>query len=486
MKRNKFSLSHYRLLTCDMGKLIPIAVFDALPGDTIQQATTTLIRMQPMIAPIMHPVTVRIHHWFVPYRLVWEDFEDFITGNSTPEFPTISGDFQKGSLADYFGLIGDQEVSALPFRAYSLIYNEFYRDEDLSSELGFSDLSGVDTSTNVNLAPVSWEKDYFTTARPWTQKGSDINIPISGSNSGSVHFTSGSVPATQSPFGVVRVNNVVGSRSLESSVASTSSSGTTPLTINSSLSGVNANFDQFSLQGSGISALDLRLAMALQRYEEARAKWGSRYVEYLRYYGVRSSDARLQLPEYLGGGRQILQISEVLNQSGTGVLGDMGGHGITAFKTNRYRKFFEEHGVVISLMSIMPKPMYVQGTNRMWLKRTKEDFFQRELQHIGMQEVRTRELKGTAASDSIFGYQDRYDEYRRIFSGVSGDFRDTLDFWHLGRTFANDPVLNHDFITHEPDKRIFAEQTQNEFLIMANHSIQARRMLSKRARTKLM
>lgn len=489
MKRNKFSLSHYRLLTADMGKLYPIAIFEAIPGDTIQQATTALIRMQPMLAPIMHPLKVRIHHWFVPTRLLWDDFEDFITGNANPEFPTVTGQFAKGSLGDYFGIIGQQEVSALPFRAYNMIYNHFYRDEDLSSEFAVSTASGLDTTTTMQLAPVSWEKDYFTTSRPWTQKGSDINIPISGSNSGTVNFTQS--PVRFSGISTATVSGVSGQNLISPASISGSASGLAVGAGNTSssgfvtASGTSATFDQFSLQGSGISALDLRLAMALQRYEEARAKWGSRYVEYLRYLGVRSSDARLQIPEYLGGGRQILQISEVLNTSGTGVLGDMAGHGITAMRSNRYRKFFEEHGYVISLMSIMPTPMYVEGTNRLWLKRTKEDFFQKELQHIGMQEVRTRELKGTAPNDSVFGYQDRYDEYRRIFSGVSGDFRDTLDFWHLGRSFTQDPVLNHSFITSEPSKRIFAEQTQNEFLIMANHSIQSRRMLSKRARTGL-
>lgn len=540
MKRSKFSLSHYRLSTMDMGKLYPIAVFDALPGDTIQQATTALIRMQPMLAPVMHPIQVKIHHWFVPYRLIWDSFEDFITGESTPEFPTIKKDFTKGSLGDHMGLFGNQEVSALPFRAYQLIWNNFYRDQDLQSELTDTSEDGLDTETNTNLLPVSWEKDYFTTARPWTQKGSEISIPVGGSFSNATltgpfprvdAFFGSESGASLTPFSV----NEIGGNSLFTAskhlgpdtnpfvppfysskggsldsafydpnsstgrlmIGDLSTSGNSQESQsavgfefnnmsrsnfgdpNSSISGVSGKIDL----NSGISINELRLALALQRYEEARAKYGSRYVEYLRYLGIRSSDARLQLPEYLGGGKQIIQISEVLNTSGQGVLGEMGGHGLTAMRSNRYRRFFEEHGVVLSLMYIMPKPMYVEGTHRNWLKRTKEDFFQKELQHIGMQEVFTRELKGTAPNDSIFGYQDRYDEYRRHPSGIAGDFRDTLDFWHLGRTFDNNPVLNADFISKEPTKRIFAEQTQNEFLIMASHSIQARRMLSKVAKT---
>lgn len=503
MKRNKFSLSHYKLLTCDMGKLIPISCFDVLPGDTIQHATTALVRMQPLLAPVMHPINVKIHHWFVPYRLIWEDFEDFITGQDTPDFPVISQDFVKGSLGDYFGLIGQQEVSALPFRAYELIWNNFYRDQDLQTELITNTSSGSDRDTNLSLLPVSWSKDYFTTSRPWSQKGPEVTIPVgdglvfeNGANM--VNFVRGASYYTGSKrMSSIRPVTGVGDPSLSadghaifSGFADAQSSPNVIVSdsVTNPVDGVygvigdpETNTLKVSMQGVSIN--DLRLALALQRYEEARAKYGSRYVEYLRYLGVRSSDARLQLPEYLGGGKELIQISEVLNTNSQTTLGSMAGHGINAMRTNRYRRFIEEHGVILSLMSIMPKAMYVDGTHRSWLKRTKEDYYQKELAHIGMQEVYTRELKGTAPSDAIFGYQDRYDEYRRMPSSVSGDFRDTLDFWHLGRTFADDPVLNSSFISNEPSKRIFAEQTQNEFLIMANHSIQARRMLSKRAKS---
>lgn len=499
MKRSKFSLSHYKLATMDMGKLYPIAVFDALPGDTIQQATTALVRMQPMLAPVMHPIEVKIHHWFVPYRLIWDGFEDFITGNDTPEFPVISKDFTKGSLGDYFGLFGNQEVSALPFRAYQLIWNNFYRDQDLQTELVDTQEDGSDTQTNTDLLPVSWSKDYFTTARPWTQKGSEITVPVGGhivgnltglprfGSTGSTYYADENIQGTSwGPFSQGSTNpddyklgfKVTNGQSTPSASGSFFVQGN-----NQEMNSGNYTVDgNLQFDRGGINIDELRLSLALQRYEEARAKYGSRYVEYLRYLGVRSSDARLQLPEYLGGGKQIIQISEVLNTSNTNT-GAMAGHGLTAMRSNRYRRFFEEHGVVISLMYIMPKAMYIQGTHRSWLKRTKEDYFQRELQHIGMQEVYTRELFGTAPSDTVFGYQDRYDEYRRHPSSIAGDFRDTLDYWHLGRNFSQAPVLNASFITGEPTKRVFAEQTQNEILVMANHSIQARRMLTKVAKT---
>lgn len=510
MKRSKFSLSHYKLATMDMGKLYPIAVVDVIPGDTIQQATSALVRLQPMLAPVMHPIDVTIHHWFVPYRLLWDDFEDFITGGprgtSVPVFPTITKNFIKGSLGDYFGLFGQQEVSALPFRAYQKIYNEFYRDQDLQDELPEISSSGAD-GVNYQLQKVSWRKDYFTTARPWTQKGTELSVPVDFSGRFSISdiaLRAGSMYGSGNPpvidwhdenIGAIKYSDndapVVGFENVNDYLE-VKKHERLQTNNNASMGLLKVKSDNVGLSAipgtgnRGISIPDLRLALSLQRYEEARARYGSRYIEYLRYLGIRSSDARLQLPEYLGGGKQTIQISEVLRTGGdNGALGSMAGHGIGAIRSNRYRRFFEEHGVIISLMYIMPKAMYIQGTNRMWLKRTKEDFFQRELQSIGMQPVYTRELKGTAPNDAIFGYQDRYDEYRREPSQVCGDFRDSLDFWHLGRKFENDPVLNADFITHEPDKRIFAEQTQNEFLLMINHSIQARRMLQKTAKTRI-
>ena len=196
MKRNKFSLSHYKLLSCDMGELVPIGLTEVLPGDTIQQATSTLVRVSPLLAPVMHPVHIRIHHWFVPHRLVWEDWEDFITGGpdgmDASAFPTIittysagppaTGTGVVGGLADYMGVPPyiPQEVSALPFRAYALIWNEWYRDQDLQTPLVIDKGSGPDTTTNMTLQNVDWEKDCFTSARPWTQKGPEVTIPLVG------------------------------------------------------------------------------------------------------------------------------------------------------------------------------------------------------------------------------------------------------------------------------------------------------------------
>lgn len=214
--------------------------------------------------------------------------------------------------------------------------------------------------------------------------------------------------------------------------------------------------------------------------------YGSRYTEYLRYLGVRSSDARLQRPEYLGGGKQTISFTEVL-QTGTNFDANAGvaslkGHGIAAMRSRRYRRFFEEHGVVISLMSLRPKTMYGNGNNRMWYKTTKEDYWQKELEHVGMQEVYNREVYAadTGPAD-VFGYQDRYAEYRHLQSSVAGEFRDsTMNSWHLARIFASDVALNSDFVTCDPATRIYAASlTNHNIWCMINHSIQARRMVGR-------
>ncbi len=491
MKRSKFSLSNTKLLSCDMGELVPLGLTEVLPGDTLQQATNALIRVSPLLAPVMHPVHARIHHWYVPHRLVWEDFEDFITGGDdgfdTSVFPTLTDNFAVGSLGDYLGVptgIAGLEASALPFRGFNLIFNEWYRDQDLITKLVISTASGPDTTTETDMQNIAWEKDYFTAARPWTQKGPEITLPLSGD--APVH-------------GIGKENT--GFPNTNQNVRETGGSGTTQyadsVKIEHDVSDGkfhieedpnNAGFPAIFADLSGVSATtinDLRLAFALQRYEEARARYGSRYVEYLRHLGVRSSDARLQRPEYLGGGRQTIQFSEVLQTAeGTQPVGELRGHGIGALRTNRYRRYFEEHGYVFSLLSVRPKTIYTQGLPRHWNRRVKEDFFQAELQSIGQQEVLNKELYAAHTTpEGVFGYADRYDEYRRTESTVSGEFRETLlEFWHMARVFATDPTLNADFITSVPTKRINAVQTNDVLWIMANHSIQARRMLSKVAR----
>lgn len=484
MKRSKFNLSYYNLLSCMPGSLIPIGLTEVLPGDTLQQATSLLLRCSPLVTPVMHPWHVRVHHWYVPHRLVWEDFEDFITGGpdgmDASVFPTITnsvGGWTVGSLADYLGvptLVNNIEISALPHRGYALIWNEWYRDQDLQTALTIDLTSGADVTTNHALQNCAWEKDYFTSSRPWEQKGPTVTVPLG--TTAPVNRVNNAANA-----GIVRVP---GSNAARADGDLFTGGGTGTFTV----SGIGtANYDPMgSLEtdlsaASAVTVTRLREALALQRFEEARARYGSRYVEYLRYLGVRSSDARLQRPEYLGGGKQTIQFSEVLQTAeGTDPVGEMRGHGITSLRSNRYRRFFEEHGYIFSLLSVRPKTIYVQGLARTWNRRVKEDFFQRELQAIGQQEVLNKEIYAAHANpNDTFGYQDRYDEYRRQESRVSGEFRTSvLDSWHTARIFGSAPSLNADFVSCVPTERNFAVQTNDLLYVMARHSIQARRLVA--------
>ena len=255
----------------------------------------------------------------------------------------------------------------------------------------------------------------------------------------------------------------------------------------------NAGFPNIRADLSSVTAVninDLREALALQRYAEARARYGSRYVEYLRACGVRSSDARLGRPEYLGGGTVPLSISEILQTAPETAtpgatdygVGDLYGHGIAAMRANRYVRFFEEHGHVLSLLSVRPKAMYMDGMDRLWLKSVREDYWQKELQHIGQQEVWNGELFADVnIAKNIFGYQDRYREYRYQQSSVASEFRTTLNYWHMGRPFGVAPTLNESFINCVPTKRVYAEQTQNDLWVMVNHDCRARRLVSRNA-----
>lgn len=503
MKRSAHNLSSTRLLTCNMGELVPIGATEVLPGDTVQHATSLLVRASPLLAPVMHPVHIRVHHWFVPYRLVWangidDSWEAFITGGhdglDASVFPTISfNNIALGTLGDYLGVTplvaSARSISALWFRAYALIWNEWYADQDLDTKLTIDLTGGVDSTTNTTLKNVAWEKDYFTSSRPWTQKGPAVSLPLGTRANvlGIGIFDQGSVPTT----------NVT----VKESDATTTEYATAWTVDPSAGAGADNKTEAWIRQNATTTYPDiyadlssataatineLREALAIQRYEEARARYGSRYTEYLRYLGVRSSDARLQRPEYLGGGRETIQFSEVLQTSvttsgtpSTGV-GSLLGHGIGAVRSNRYRRFFEEHGVVLSLMSVLPKTIYVNGTSKHLIKTAKEDYWQKELQHIGQQSILNKETYSAHTTpDGVFGYQDRYDEYRRTESTVHGDFRTTLAHWHLGRVFASDTALNATFVGSNPATRIYQSATADTLLVMGYHSMQARRLVSK-------
>jgi hypothetical protein len=504
MKRSKHNLSNYKILSCDAGFAVPVGITEILPGDIVQHKIRGIVRSAPLQAPVMHQNDVRFHCFFVPNRIIWDDFEDFITGGQDGENasvpPTIemtytagtpdTGNNQVGYLPDYLGVppkVNGRSVSALPFRAYNRILNDYFLDQDLSSPRVISKASGVDTTTDVTLARVCWEKDYFTLARPEESKGPTLVLPLG---------ESAPVTPLDQDITIRRQANAApgGTRALiqesgQVQIRTLTSSGSG---VGDNLRWVNPALEADLSAATGVDLVTLRQYFAQLRFQEARSKYGSKYVDYLAYYGVKSSDARLQRAEYLGGGRSTVQYSEVLQTNNpsspdqTDAVGAMNGHGIAGAKAYRWRKFFEEHGFVICIMSIRPKTMYVDGIPRYWSRATKEDYYQRELEAVGQQEVLFKELQfGHATPDGVFGYSDRYEEYRRIENTIAGEMRDTLDYWHMARSFSGDlgPV-NDAFVRCFPTDRVFAgsEDLIDQYYVMVHHSIQARRNVSRVAR----
>lgn len=493
MKRSKHSLSYYRMQSFKAGELIPVGCVEVLPGDTFRHSMEALVRMQPMLAPVMHPLHLRIHHFFVPYRLLWSNWENFITGGpdgedaSVPPYitsPAVTG-FPVGRLGDYLGFptqVPGFQCSAFPFRAYALIFNEYYRDQDLVTASAISTADGSDTTTSLSTRNVAWGRDYFTTARPFPSKGADVLIPAGTVSAESDGTAIQVVTATD---GLTR--NLSANSSNNAIVGGAAVSGTQQLRFGAS---TGLSVDVSAAMGT---LEELREAAAILRYQENRQRWGSRYTEYLAFLGVKSSDARLQRPEYLGGGRHTLQFSEVLaTAEGEDLaVGDMKGHGIVGGRSRPYERFFEEHGLVMSLVSVLPVNAYMQGVHRSWSKNVKEDYWQLELQALGQQEIKKKEIyvQGTSADDEMWGYQDRYDEYRSMPNGIAGEFRDTLNYWHMAREFESLPTLNSDFVTSIPTNRIFPtagmETQPDHFYMMAHHNLKARRLITGVAKPRL-
>ena len=484
MRRSRHYLSHFRLFTSNFGEMVPIGCQEILPADMFRHRTTMLVRTTPLATPVMHPVRVGVHHWFVPTRLLWDGWEKFITGqDATTALPTITVPAQASAsmLLDHLGVPPEAEgknIVSFPVRAVNLIYNEFYRDQDISAERAEDELS---------LPQSIWQKDYFTTARPTSQQGDEISVPVTG----------GEVPVK----GLMARDQTYRGTTVQG-YESGQSGGTQTTYQDYKSMGETAAQDQFYVEKAagdnypnlrvdfnqanvGILINELREAFALQRFAEARNRYGSRYTDLLRYLGVRPSDARLQRPEYLGGGKNTIAFSEVLATADTtdSKVGALKGHGLSAMRTRAYRRFFEEHGYIVSFAIIRPHGMYTQNLHRMWNRQKRDDFWTRENEIMGMQQVPTKELYAAAADNEVFGYVDRYREYREHPSMVTGEFRkSTFNDWHVSRAFTQSPVLNESFLKCVPSNRIFQNTNVPQFQVMAQHQIATKRLVSKRAR----
>lgn len=490
-KRSKHSLSFQRLQSMNMGYLYPTGVVEVLPGDSMRFGQSAFCRFSPLVNPVMAKVNIMMYRFFVPYRILDKNWETVITGGMnndtseiTPQIELNSAAWKQGGIFDYMG-VGNPgsntlSVCSYVFRAYNMIWNEYFRDQDLMTEAYFDNESATDDPDNFGILPVCWEKDYFTTARPWMQKGSAVSIPVQGSSgkptvtgtiagTGAPVFTGG---ATTGPLQSFSGDVLFGQTN------ATLSWSDPKLSWSGEVSGNTAT--------GFISPEDLRLAMSLQRFGENRARFGSRYSEYLRMLGVRPQDQRLDLPEYLGGGLSTMQLSEVIQTSPTdgAPLGNLGGHGVGVARSRRSRHFFPEHGLVIFLAALRPKALYTNSIPREFLRKSRFDFWQPELQNLGQQEVTNQELNASNENPGqVFGYADRYNEYRYKQSQVCGEFRSLLQDWHLGRVLPTNTTLNADFVRCQPRTDIFAVTDENYDKVYCSfsHSIQSRRLIMPKA-----
>nr|WAE43389.1 MAG: major capsid protein [Microviridae sp.] len=484
VKRNAFDMSHEKKLSFNMGDLIPVYVQEILPGDKFKVNTEVLVRFAPMLAPIMHRVNVYTHYFFVPNRLVYKNWQNYITGGvdglQTPTFPTIPynetnrGYFYTRHLADYMGIptinVSDppitnvQNINALPFRAFQKIWSEYYRDQTLDTPDGCTDndtvAAGSETSATLSDRMRCWEKDYFTSALPWTQRGGAVSIPNTLNPVSAPNITWASSPVTEA------INSYP-----------TISGTTTGIFTNNG--GVATRLNTGNQVD--ISLINLRRAARLQEWLEKNATGGSRYIEQmLAHFDVKSSDARLQRPEYLGGGKSPVVISEIVSmvKETSNPQGTMAGHGISVGNHMGFNRYFEEHGYVIGIMSVIPRTAYQQGLPRMYSKVDRYDWFWPEFANIGEQAILNKEIyhdpfEATDRNDGVFGYTPRYAEYRFNNSTVHGDFRTTLNFWHLGRIFSSRPSLNNVFVQASPTSREFAVEDGHHLWVQLYNKVKA-------------
>ena len=527
-KRSTFNLSHDVKLTCDFGKLVPFMCEEVVPADTWQLQSNVLLRFSPLIAPVMHDINVYTHYFYVPFRILWDEYEDFITGgkdgNAAPVFPRLGvlhktgvgetqwqdtkGLFKRGSLADYLnyptsdsndGSAGSFYASALPLRAYQMIYNEYYRDENLEEEIEFSKGSGIVNITSpeytelLTLRERAWAKDYFTSALPWLQRGPQQMVPVSSMgrlDSTDIAYKnldgSSGVAQVVDPYSKKRKDLTVGGDLGLAGVPEGSQEGS-HLGLDNSQNLKLAD-DGVTIEGTSFTINDLRRSNRIQRWLEASARGGNRYIEsLLSFFGVRSDDLSLQRPQFLGGGKTPVQISDIFQTSQTTAdspQGQYSGVGFSFGTNNGFKKSFKERGLIIGIMSIMPRPGYTEGCPRSYRKFDKYDFYWPQFAELGEQEIYNYELAlRTADVDGTFGYAPRYAEYKYIPSRVHGDFKNMagLGFWHLNRHYNQQPVLSKEFV-HCRDNandlnRIFAveDNESNHIYVQIANNVTARR-----------
>ena len=535
MKRTKFDRSHVYKTTFDSGKLIPVFVDEVLPGDTTRLSVNYFARLATPVKPIMDNIYLDWFFFFVPNRLVWEHWQNFCFEQEDPDdstdyvIPTVtatgnSENAYVGSLWDYFGLPVNTSgnlsgISALPFRCVYLIWNEWFRDENLqksvkiqkgdtnevlnsarsSEQPSWVFTSGTNIFPGLACPPRGKRHDYFTSALPWTQKGPGVSIGLAGtasivdpspgtgyllhSNANQLAAVSaGSYEHKNCGIRVAAANDVVifSRHSTDSSsVAGFAGNNSSAVTVSAQAASTYLGNDSYvDLDSSSIFTINsLRTAFQMQKFYERLARGGSRYTEVLRsFFGVVSPDARLQRPEFLGSFTKMVNVNPIAQTSATDDIspqGNLSAYGVTASKFHGFTKSFVEHGYIIGFVCARADLTYQQGINKMWLRSTVYDFYWPTFAHLGEQAIELREIyaQGSEADTTVFGYQERYAEYRYKPSQITGKFRSsvtggTLDMWHLSQFFKNAPTLNEEFIVDNPPiERIIAVPSEPEFLL---------------------
>ena len=473
-KSSTFDLSFDHKTTLKMTNLTPFLVQDVLPGDKFDITTSSMIRFAPLVSPVMHKVNVFKHFFFVPYRVLWEGWNDFISGNSEATVPYLQGTdldpflIEQGDLADHLGLpLTDnmkQPISLLHMTAYHKIFHDYFRDQNNDTTTEWQVMPKISTGQVLpsmvgpdffKLRQRAWQHDYFTSCLPFAQKGDPVNIPMSLD-------------------GTVRVDRARDLTGSEIDAGEIFNKGISDDSMLQSVYGASSH--DIYLEGDLVDAdvtnsgtiNDLRRAMALQKFLEKSARAGTRINEFLRsMFGVKPDDLRLDRSLYLGGSKDPVVISEVLQTSSTETStdgtaqGNMAGHSVSYGRGNGCNYYVPEHGVIIGLVSVMPTTSYAQGINRQFSKIDRFDFALPDFAHIGEQEILNKELfyNGNETEDnSTFGYLPRYMEYRYNPSLTTGEFRTTQQHWTLTRFFENRPNLNQAFIyaSEAEMRRIFA------------------------------
>lgn len=497
--RSVFDRSHGYKTTFDAGYLIPFYVDEALPGDTFSLNMTGFARLATPLHPFMDNLFMTTHFFAVPIRLLWDNWERFNGAQTDPDDPTdfmipvinapAETGFAAGSIYDYLGIpvgVTGFDISALYLRAYNLIWNEWFRDQNLQDSLPVPRGDAADAANLYTLQRRGKRHDYFTSCLPWPQKGESVDIPLGqfAPISGNIDIVSNGLAPLWSTSGAgINKNNqalsaVTGTANVQMAVPLVTISNKDLFFGDSDQTGLETDWSLIADLSDATAATinQLRQAFQVQKLLERDARGGTRYTELLRaHFGVVSPDARLQRPEYLGGGQTPVNLSAVAQTSSVPSQptpqGNLAAFGTAMLSGHSFSKSFVEHSIIIGLVSTRADLNYQQGLNRMWSRRLRYDFYWPALAHIGEQAVLNREIytQGTAADNLVFGYQERFAEYRYKPSMITGEMRSTfpqsLDTWHLAQDFDTLPVLNESFIVDNPPvERVIAVPSSPHFI----------------------